>query len=721
MDYYKYYVICVVALAGEWTLVGGVLNVTIVSFGFPGGAEFISSAYSAPAMDVAVQDAMRLYNRTLNMEITYLDNRGMRDCNGVTALSEPLLAEWYYKQRISGNVNALIVPGCVTDNTIGHLVSNWDMLLITTASSNGNAQDVIKRPTWITTAFISTGAYIEVYLDLLHMFQWRSVMVITDRDSPPVYGAVARKVIAGISGILGYSVSQKEIFTRDNATMLRFPTLLRDFSRISRVMLIFGRGPVVRNLLISAGKLNMTNGEYVYVAMEPFRNRLYGRMDWQYNDTDDPMAREAFRSLLLVQPADSLIPQPEKNRRFSVQVLNRSETAYNNSYQLKDQPFPIIAAGYSAVMALAQVLNNLVVGLPGFDFSKGALIAQEFLGRSFPTRAEDVYFNEAGERRTDMVVSYCNGSESFTPILIKRKAEDHLLAINNVTWPNGVWPPPNEPKCGYFGQKCVSLEAQTAFWNTVKGVGFGVFGAIAVIFTVVLYRMRRNLQEKMLKDVWWRIDNSQMTLVPASTLRSTRRRALMSQSLNQRPVAAADDTKALAKNSFPAQYKGALVQLTVIAAIQDYSDVSQAFTSTALLALLKKLRGISHYNVCTFMGITVLPQTMKYAIVAEYAERGSVYELFESCLPMESNFIMSFVVELSQGLSYIHSSSLMYHGNLSSTTCLIDKHFTLKISELAYDKIIHIFSGERSASRKKPENRADAIGKQKPISWRKPR
>lgn len=41
-----------------------------------------------------------------------------------------------------------------------------------------------------------------------------------------------------------------------------------------------------------------------------------------------------------------------------------------------------------------------------------------------------------------------------------------------------------------------------------------------------------------------------------------------------------------------------------------------------------------------------------------------------------------------QDLRYIHESKLKSHGNLNDATCMIDRHFTLKISQLGYGALI---------------------------------
>jgi serine/threonine protein kinase len=49
---------------------------------------------------------------------------------------------------------------------------------------------------------------------------------------------------------------------------------------------------------------------------------------------------------------------------------------------------------------------------------------------------------------------------------------------------------------------------------------------------------------------------------------------------------------------------------------------------------------------------------------------------------------LSVVILDSQGLYFIHQSPVLCHGNLSSSTCLIDSHWTLKLTDFGPKKLI---------------------------------
>lgn len=111
----------------------------------------------------------------------------------------------------------------------------------------------------------------------------------------------------------------------------------------------------------------------------------------------------------------------------------------------------------------------------------------------------------------------------------------------------------------------------------------------------------------------------------------------------------------------------------------------------------------------------MLQQRTVYAAVGEYASRGSLCEVFDGNFTLDTSFIMSFAMDLTevgkpdvnlvstdsvavcpvllQGVRYIHSSKIGCHGNLVSSNCLIDGYLTLKISETGYLRLQETLAG----------------------------
>ena len=55
--------------------------------------------------------------------------------------------------------------------------------------------------------------------------------------------------------------------------------------------------------------------------------------------------------------------------------------------------------------------------------------------------------------------------------------------------------------------------------------------------------------------------------------------------------------------------------------------------------------------------------------------------LSDDRVQLDLMFKMALSTDLVKGLMYIHRSAIEYHGNLTSSNCLVDDHWTLKLTD----------------------------------------
>ncbi|ELU15764.1 hypothetical protein CAPTEDRAFT_103534 [Capitella teleta] len=97
------------------------------------------------------------------------------------------------------------------------------------------------------------------------------------------------------------------------------------------------------------------------------------------------------------------------------------------------------------------------------------------------------------------------------------------------------------------------------------------------------------------------------------------------------------------------------------------------------LVHLKKLAEISHENINPFIGACINPP--RTCILTNYCSRGSLQDILENDdIKLDRSFKISLIMDLANGLNFIHSSFLICHGHLKSTNCLVDSRWVLKIS-----------------------------------------
>lgn len=49
-------------------------------------------------------------------------------------------------------------------------------------------------------------------------------------------------------------------------------------------------------------------------------------------------------------------------------------------------------------------------------------------------------------------------------------------------------------------------------------------------------------------------------------------------------------------------------------------------------------------------------------------------------IKLETQFKMSFVVDICKGMAYMHGNKLHSHGNLKSSNCVVDARWNVKVS-----------------------------------------
>ena len=70
-----------------------------------------------------------------------------------------------------------------------------------------------------------------------------------------------------------------------------------------------------------------------------------------------------------------------------------------------------------------------------------------------------------------------------------------------------------------------------------------------------------------------------------------------------------------------------------------------------------------------------------------FCSRGSLEDVLknEEVVTQDKFFIASFIKDLVKGISYLHYTEKMSHGNLKSSNCLVDSRFVLKIADFGLD------------------------------------
>ncbi|XP_055338621.1 receptor-type guanylate cyclase gcy-28-like [Paramacrobiotus metropolitanus] len=254
---------------------------------------------------------------------------------------------------------------------------------------------------------------------------------------------------------------------------------LEEIKSVARVVLIIAHGSRIRSIMLAASDMQMTNGDYVYFAFEPFQNpQVVGNMTWRSGNLDgrDEDARMAFRSLFKISPPVRYEENPEY-RNFTQAIKQLTNEKYGYPLSDQEEVSPSAMAYYFATSIYGQVVSEMAKSGSGGDPHDGAAVSRLMWNRTYTILGQEIFINVSGDRESDWVLSQPDVNGNFKPIMeysarqrILQPSRDPLdNSIRQIVWPNKRSSPPlNEPLCGYRGTKCVSGDGGGR--NTVGGV-----------------------------------------------------------------------------------------------------------------------------------------------------------------------------------------------------------------------------------------------------------
>lgn len=92
------------------------------------------------------------------------------------------------------------------------------------------------------------------------------------------------------------------------------------------------------------------------------------------------------------------------------------------------------------------------------------------------------------------------------------------------------------------------------------------------------------------------------------------------------------------------------------------------------------MRDITHENLTRFVGLCL--EEKNIALLTELSVRGSLRDLLENDkFNIDWTFKYSMMTDIVEGMHFLHSSEIQYHGRLKSTNCVVDGRFMVKITD----------------------------------------
>src|SRR6266487_4286574 len=92
------------------------------------------------------------------------------------------------------------------------------------------------------------------------------------------------------------------------------------------------------------------------------------------------------------------------------------------------------------------------------------------------------------------------------------------------------------------------------------------------------------------------------------------------------------------------------------------------------------MRDLTHENLVRFVGMC--DEDGNSAVLTDLSVRGSLRDMLENeSMNIDWTFRYAMIIDIVEGMNFLHNSMLDYHGRLKSTNCVIDGRFMVKITD----------------------------------------
>ncbi|OQV13600.1 hypothetical protein BV898_12143 [Hypsibius exemplaris] len=451
---------------------GSFRQLHLLTYGTPGVQYPTAMQYSEPAVELAIHDVRTLY--AINVTNHVLAGASQVSCESETG-NAYYVPEYVFTHLPGGNF-VLISLGCDDVRSLGWLSREWNVPVLFCSSTYPDVYDTDQFPTQVSFGPLDAAQFLQGLFGILAHFSWTSYAVVHDTAS---YARVFEAFVMIIKKNL--ILAPRFTFVPIDSSVyprVLFDKVLDKVQSSARIVILMMGSKPTRELMVMAEKTGRTTGDYVYLCIEPYRDfRRPDPLTWRFNDTDDEIAKSAFRSLLHFTSVcfeRSAVADGQLMRRIEQQ----GRVQYGDKYFVNGEVNEYSIAAYYSVMALAQVTAEMETAA---EITNGRTMAARFRNRIFTINDQNVTIGTQGVR----IIDYClkststNSAGSFQAVMRYDVLSQRLRPVEElkIDWRRpGNFPPPSRPMCGFTGDD----PACQSIWNTTS------IASVVAVLTVML-------------------------------------------------------------------------------------------------------------------------------------------------------------------------------------------------------------------------------------------
>ncbi|KAM8707767.1 hypothetical protein ACLKA7_014840 [Drosophila subpalustris] len=247
---------------------------------------------------------------------------------------------------------------------------------------------------------------------------------------------------------------------------------------------------------------------------------------------------------------------------------------------------------------------------------------------------------------------------------------EYKLINGSIDWPSGGEKPTDEPMCGFANELC--KKDDTHYTSTVAAVVLGVLLFCSGVVTMSIYRKWKI--ELEIEGLLWKIDICEIKGYSGNEI-----------------VSSPSKVSLMSAQSYGSRWSHQFVTSTArlrgaVVRIKELKFPRKRDISREIMKEMRLLRELRHDNINSFIGACVEPT--RILLVTDYCAKGSLYDIIENeDIKLDDLFIASLINDLIKGMMYIHSSQLVYHGNLKSSNCVVTSRWMLQVTDFGLHEL----------------------------------
>ncbi|OQV15544.1 Atrial natriuretic peptide receptor 1 [Hypsibius exemplaris] len=585
--------------------------------------------------------------------------------------------------------NVFIGPGCTQSaQSLYNYAFFLEVPLIgLPADGMGTQADMTAYPflSRISVTHTNTAYVILKFIALLNYSNAFFVAEASDDFYSNMY-KVTTTIVTNSDPKFQYSMKFKTFTLGESHLEKQIAAILPEIRINARVVFLMMTGQLVRKFLIAAAEANMITSEYVYLGVELFPSLSFGAFTWKANDSDDAVARLAFMSLLLISI------KPETTTAYAVfeEDVRRYSPQFGYTYE-KTQPVEVVVGHfYDAIVMYGNALKQL--RSDGFNVTDHAQLAnftQNSLTFTSPINGL-ITLDENGDRHSDYVISKFNEDLArFEPFLDCPDEKNEAILIGSFDWKERTSFPPNEPFCGFRGDFDICKANGTVLSTGQKATAvvlpvLAVIGLMAGI-TIAVQRILATQSD----PYWWRVFMHELDGIHSNGAKSSNLTGKLSVLSSDKPEGTLDEKGSIRSTGETIDSKPPVKVFGLLCtAMYDSNMVTlidlpepKVRAQPSVGRDLRPLRRIKHANIQTFIGVAVSDENICTYVIGDVCQKGTLEAMLRlDTLHLDEPFKFSLINDLVTGMTFLHSTPVVSHGNLTDLSCLIDSRFVLKIS-----------------------------------------